>query len=199
MADALFRYNGSDYYVALVMAFEQGYRTGVFVTPSPPPPDPGPAVVRTARTGVTRTPQASRDAAPRPSGDSGGGTTDTDGGPAPSPTPAGTPRSTPTPTPTATPTPTPTPTPTAPVVVDRHGTWTQCDPGWCLGTLVLDLGDPGRLGGTAPADLDGDTAVETWSDELAGLVGREVDLQGTDVTGAAPTFRVTSIDGHPLP
>jgi hypothetical protein len=85
------------------------------------------------------------------------------------------------------------------VVVDRHGTWTQCDPGWCLGTLVLDLGDPGRLGGTAPADLDGDTAVETWSDELAGLVGREVDLQGTDVTGAAPTFRVTSIDGHPLP
>lgn len=35
---AIFRYNPSDYYVALVQAFERGYRTGVFVLPSPPPP-----------------------------------------------------------------------------------------------------------------------------------------------------------------
>ncbi|MGZ4473704.1 MAG: lytic transglycosylase domain-containing protein [Nocardioidaceae bacterium] len=38
MASAIYRYNPSDYYVALVMAFEKGYRTGAFVIPSPPPP-----------------------------------------------------------------------------------------------------------------------------------------------------------------
>jgi membrane-bound lytic murein transglycosylase B len=32
---AVFRYNPSDYYVALVTAFARGYRTGVFVIPSP--------------------------------------------------------------------------------------------------------------------------------------------------------------------
>ena len=35
-AAAIFRYNQDDYYVALVQAFEVGYRTGVFVIPSPP-------------------------------------------------------------------------------------------------------------------------------------------------------------------
>ena len=38
MRASIFRYNHSDYYVDLVMAFEQGYRTGTFVIPSPPPP-----------------------------------------------------------------------------------------------------------------------------------------------------------------
>jgi hypothetical protein len=38
MRSAIYRYNQSDYYVALVMAFERGYRTGAFVIPSPPPP-----------------------------------------------------------------------------------------------------------------------------------------------------------------
>ncbi len=38
MRTAIFAYNHSDYYVDLVMAFEQGYRTGTFVIPSPPPP-----------------------------------------------------------------------------------------------------------------------------------------------------------------
>ena len=33
MAAAIYRYNQDDYYVALVMAFERGYRTGVFVMP----------------------------------------------------------------------------------------------------------------------------------------------------------------------
>ena len=33
--NAVFRYNPSDYYVALVTAFARGYRTGVFVIPSP--------------------------------------------------------------------------------------------------------------------------------------------------------------------
>ncbi len=38
MRSSIFRYNHSDYYVDLVMAFEAGYRTGTFVIPSPPPP-----------------------------------------------------------------------------------------------------------------------------------------------------------------
>jgi membrane-bound lytic murein transglycosylase B len=40
MRAAILSYNHSDYYVALVEAFEQGYRTGTFTIPSPPPPPP---------------------------------------------------------------------------------------------------------------------------------------------------------------
>lgn len=36
MGRAAFRYNQSDYYVALVLAYERGYRTGVFVIPADP-------------------------------------------------------------------------------------------------------------------------------------------------------------------
>ena len=43
---AVYSYNASDYYVALVLAFAKGYRTGVFVIPSPPPaPGAGDGVV----------------------------------------------------------------------------------------------------------------------------------------------------------
>jgi membrane-bound lytic murein transglycosylase B len=42
MEAAILGYNHSDYYVSLVMAFEEGYRTGSFTIPSPPPP-PGDA------------------------------------------------------------------------------------------------------------------------------------------------------------
>ncbi|MBV9830742.1 MAG: lytic transglycosylase domain-containing protein, partial [Marmoricola sp.] len=38
MARAAFRYNHSDYYVQLVLSFQNGYDTGVFSVPSPPPP-----------------------------------------------------------------------------------------------------------------------------------------------------------------
>src|SRR3954469_23711889 len=38
MEAAILGYNHSDYYVSLVMAFEEGYRTGSFTIPSPPPP-----------------------------------------------------------------------------------------------------------------------------------------------------------------
>ncbi len=37
-ARAAFRYNHSDYYVDLVLAFDAGYQSGVFALPSPPPP-----------------------------------------------------------------------------------------------------------------------------------------------------------------
>ncbi len=39
MSRAAFRYNHSDYYVALVLSFQAGYATGVFSLPSPPPPE----------------------------------------------------------------------------------------------------------------------------------------------------------------
>ena len=43
---AVYSYNASDYYVALVLAFAKGYQTGVFVIPSPPPaPGAGDGVV----------------------------------------------------------------------------------------------------------------------------------------------------------
>ena len=46
---AVFRYNPSDYYVALVTAFARGYRTGVFVIPSPDlPPTADDAAKKTA-------------------------------------------------------------------------------------------------------------------------------------------------------
>jgi hypothetical protein len=38
MRAAIFHYNPSNYYVALVSAFARGYATGVFTIPSPPPP-----------------------------------------------------------------------------------------------------------------------------------------------------------------
>jgi membrane-bound lytic murein transglycosylase B len=44
---AVFRYNPSDYYVALVTAFARGYRTGVFVIPAPEP-DPAVAAAHVA-------------------------------------------------------------------------------------------------------------------------------------------------------
>ena len=48
---AVFRYNPSDYYVALVTAFARGYRTGVFVIPSPdlPPTAAGVAKKQAAK------------------------------------------------------------------------------------------------------------------------------------------------------
>jgi membrane-bound lytic murein transglycosylase B len=47
---AVFRYNPSDYYVALVTAFARGYRTGVFVIPSPDlPPSADDAAKKTAK------------------------------------------------------------------------------------------------------------------------------------------------------
>ncbi|NUR06556.1 MAG: hypothetical protein HOQ45_06050, partial [Nocardioidaceae bacterium] len=49
---AVFSYNASDYYVSLVLAFARGYRTGVFVIPSPPvepaPPKAKPAKAKPA-------------------------------------------------------------------------------------------------------------------------------------------------------
>lgn len=75
MRGAVYRYNQSEEYVDLVLAFEAGYRTGVFVMPSPPPPPPpppveetGPAKKRPVRADADRTPARPRaDRTKRPS------------------------------------------------------------------------------------------------------------------------------------
>lgn len=201
MADALFRYNGSDYYVSLVMAFEQGYRTGVFVTPSPPPP-PGDAAATDVRRAAQPRHRAAADRAAAPVGSSrdagsGSGTTARDEG-----ADSGTPTTGVSPQPSPSPTPTPTPKPPAPAVVDRSGTLTRCgenQAAWCLDTLLLDLGDPASLASPAPRDLDGINGTRSWAEELTGLLGTTVALSGEDVTGATPTLRVSTVNGVPLP
>ena len=55
MARAAFRYNHSDYYVQLVLSFQNGYTTGVFAVPSPPPP-PAKKVVKKATKTVKKAP-----------------------------------------------------------------------------------------------------------------------------------------------
>jgi len=170
MKAAIFRYNPSDYYVALVMAFETGYRTGVFVLPPPPAPEPAPATTarrhkrghhhRAATT--VRTPAPSPTAAPHHHTSS----------PSPSPT---APKPSPTPKP---PKPSPSPTGPAPLeLVGLTGTLASCPAGWCLDGTALDLGPDAQLAATAAADYDGDGSTETVADELAGLAGTSVSVQ----------------------
>jgi hypothetical protein len=78
MRASILRYNHSDYYVDLVMAFERGFRTGVFVIPAPPPPpetgeparDEKPKRKREddAKPGA-KAPKPSKDPKPKPSKD----------------------------------------------------------------------------------------------------------------------------------
>ncbi|MFP5252583.1 MAG: lytic murein transglycosylase [Actinomycetes bacterium] len=168
---AIFRYNPSDYYVALVQAFERGYRTGVFVLPSPPPPPDEtdrPRKKRKPRETVRETREATTPPrSPKPSGD--GSVTPTSPKPSPKPSP--------TPTPTKQPSPTPSPTADGPELVTLTGTLTACDGGWCVGGTRLDLGPDAQGGADAAHDYDGDTVIETNAGELDGLVGRSVSVQ----------------------
>jgi hypothetical protein len=150
MARAAFRYNHSDYYVQLVLSFENGYTTGVFAVPSPPPPPAKKVAKKKATKAVKPAPHVA----------------------VPTPAKPVVPTTKPTPTP---PTPTPTPTPT-PQVGSFTGT-VQALPnasGYALvvpdvGSLILDLGT-GRLDNQATADYDGDGTVETNGHEMEGLV-----------------------------
>jgi hypothetical protein len=161
MARAAFRYNHSDYYVQLVLSFQNGYRTGVFAVPSPPPPAPKKkaAAVKHKTRKVTHKPT-------RPASK-------------PKPTPAvkPTPKPAPTPKPTPKPSPKPTPTPSGPRLSQVGGTWQACGPDFCLGTTVLDLGPQNVSGDHARADFDGDGNVESNGQEFAGLVDKHVNLQ----------------------
>ena len=189
MRAAIFRYNQSDYYVDLVMAFEEGYRTGVFVIPSPPveeepeeatPDEPGPGKGK----GQGAAPATSAAPAPGPGGQPGGKDDQGKTGPGKGGPATGQPGKGDQDKGGSTTPPAPTPsTPPAPKLVAMSGALAACGAGWCLGGSTLDLGPAAQLQAPAPADLDGDGAVESTADELAGLAGTSVQMlvgAGTD-------------------
>lgn len=174
MARAVFSYNHSDYYVALVMAYQRGYETGVFFIPSPPPPpgaDDGlPDVTAAAKQGSpTKKQPAKQQQQPtkKPPVKT----------PAPTqPTAPAQPKETTAPTPVVVAQPEPDPTPTGPRLTFDTGSFTACGDGYCLGGLHLDLGPAAQLGRQAAHDYDGDGTSESNAEEFAGLVGTSVRL-----------------------
>jgi membrane-bound lytic murein transglycosylase B len=199
---AIYRYNQDEYYVALVGAFEVGYRTGDFALPAPTEDevDKTDRTDRTDRTDsekkrskvrkVKKGDRAKPSVKPRP-----------ESKPAPKPTP----KPTPPPRPTTQPTPRPAPTRPAPepapkpVPVEQTGVLTACEGGWCLAGALLDLGavaEAARATRVAAGDFDQDGTVETNGIELEGLAGREVTL--VVVPGEAASMEVISVNGVPL-
>ena len=192
MSAAIFRYNPSDYYVSLVMAFERGYRTGVFVIPSPPAPvqaaAAGPAKHHahhakkhaTASSKHKAAKHATTSAQPKPS-------TTPSSKPAPKPT-----QSKPSPAPSKSPSPSPSPSPSQDTLelVSLSGQLDACGTTWCVGGTELDLGPAGQLAATAATDFDGDGAKESNADELTGLVGTSMDLRVKKGTAPAVVYLV---------
>jgi hypothetical protein len=186
---AIFRYNPSDYYVALVQAFERGYRTGVFVMPSPPPPagqDDAKRKKRRHDDSGTTTKRDTRDGRDT----SGSSQPKQDDSPAPKPAPKPTPK--PSPSPTPKPSPSPSPTPSAPTLVALSGQLSACGTGWCAGGKGLDLGPSGQLGAKAAHDYDGNGTVGTNIEEFTGLAGQQVTVQVDSGTTTVYVF-----DGKP--
>lgn len=192
---AIFRYNPSDYYVALVQAFERGYRTGIFVLPSPPPPADEAHQARkhqhrhhagdgagTKHSSGSGTKGSTSTASPKPSANDD-----------PTPKPSSSPKPSPKPSPTPSPSPTPDPTPDTVVLATETGTLDWCSGALCVGSRQLDLGPESQLSAKAATDYDGDGGVETNNDELAGLVGTSVTVRYGD--GTAPAV-VYLINGH---
>jgi membrane-bound lytic murein transglycosylase B len=182
MARAAFRYNHSDYYVALVLSFAHGYATGVFVQPTPPPP-PGQdnKAAQVVQAAATSTPKPGKPAPAKPAATAPAKPV----APAPS-TPGGSgagPGSTPTPTPS-------TPSPSAPPQPE-DGDWTGQlqvrGDGFVLGDWTLDL--DGRAGDAAAADWDGDGTVGSVKDELTGLDGRRITVHGAKLSGTVTYAR----------
>jgi hypothetical protein len=179
MERSVLSYNHSEYYVALVLAFEKGYRTGSFAIPSPPPPaEDGPARSDDGKTKgggkgdrPARDPGNDRDesADDRDESETGGGK------------PSG-----------GAPSPTPTPTPG---VVTRTGLLTHDGEAWRLDDRSLDLG-PEFRSTELLADYDRDGHVEPVTDELLGLeaAGEPVTLEVR--SGTSPLV-VVRIDGLP--
>ncbi len=189
MDAAIRSYNNSAYYVDLVEAFAHGYETGVFVIPSPPPapdvsadaPKLTPKVVKVDKHGKPvktvkggKTGSGGKHAGSATGGahhgSGGGSSSGPAGGSAGGSTSGGTHTgssgggSTPSSTPTPTPTPAPQPTSYA-------GALTDCGGSFCVAGQALDWGP---LDATASSDFDGDGAVESRHDELAGLLGQAV-------------------------
>ena len=183
---AIFSYNPSGYYVDLVSAFARGYRTGVFVIPSPPvAAGAGDGVVhlRAAKAAkAAKAARAARAAAKRRAiaarlkarahahaqaqaraqrAHRHAHPSRPPRHPHPHP-PSGTPgrRRHPPPASEADPTPQP------PKLLTARGPVTKSGSGWKIGSVALSVSD---LSSIAPKDWDGDGVAESMSDEFDGL------------------------------
>ena len=188
MARAAFRYNHSDYYVQLVLSFQNGYTTGVFAVPSPPPP----AEEKTTTAASTK---KKKSATSSTSADQVSGSTKpptSSGSPSskPSPTPGANPGANSGANPGSTPPATPAPTPT-PEINDFTGVLRSVGSGYTLDNVDLDLGT-GRMGTPATADYDGDQTIETNGQELDGLVagGGQLTLHGSKLNGVITVDKI---------
>jgi len=189
MSAAIYRYNQDDYYVALVKAFERGYRTGVFIMPAPPAPDKDHKSDRHRKKKRAAERDRSRPASDSPTGTKSPGSNT---GSETAPEPSGD-----TSTPAPKPPPSPAPTPTAPKLTSVTGTFESCgDPGeWCLGSTPLDLG-PVVLTDPAAEDFDDDGTTGKNADEFAGLsVKIEVTLLvELKASGEAVVYVIDAMD-----
>jgi membrane-bound lytic murein transglycosylase B len=200
MRAAIFRYNASDEYVALVMAMEKGYRTGAFIVPpSVVADEPADGPDRNsgggrghAQHGDGRPHGSAGTTSPASGGGGGGhGGANSPGGSSTSGGGSGNgggthPSSPPSPTPSTGPKPT---------AEEKSGTLAQCGTEWCLDGWALDLGGDATLGQTAAHDYDGDSVPgETNQQELAGLSGSRVT-----VVVRFGTATVTEVQGLPYP
>ncbi len=206
MAAAIYRYNQDDYYVALVMAFERGYRTGVFVMPPPPVVEEEQEPRRKKKDRDGKRTDAQRDRVrDRDRGTTSDATQDTKSQPKPdatpttkpTPKPTTSPTPTPKPKPTPSPSPKPTPEPTTPPepdLVPVSGAFASCGTDtWCTGGTTLDLG-PVVLGAAAADDFDGNGTTGTNADELAGLAGKDVTLLAEKTsTGVAVVYTINGM------
>jgi membrane-bound lytic murein transglycosylase B len=177
MRAAIFRYNASEEYVALVMAMEEGYRTGVFIMPAPVVTDePGDRTTRKNRSDRKdgKRGKGPRDSAGTSSSPTSGGKSS--GGTAPNPNQSGGSSSpggggggtSPSPSPDPSPEPKPEPKePKPPATVPVSGTLAPCEsgPGWCL------FGPDNPNGWTL--DLRGNAQLEQ---ECEALSGQEVTV-----------------------
>ena len=197
MARAAFRYNHSDYYVALVLSYAKGYETGVFALPSPPPaPGSGDGHPHGRRhdgksqekgNGTDKKPAHTRasDQPVRPAATTRH---------RPTPSSSSSPSKPPKPVPPK-PSPSGSPTTGAPRQVTLQGPWNVCGNGYCVGGTPVDLGPVG-MGAPAPKDLDGDGTVENRTQELAGLVGADVQVV-VEVVGASAPGTLIQVNGTP--
>ena len=193
MSAAIHRYNQDDYYVALVKAFERGYRTGVFIMPAPPAPEEDQKSHRSKKKKRAAERDRSRPASNRPTGTKAPGS-NTDPAPAPKPS-RGT--SAPAPKPAPKPKPSPTPTPIGPKLTSVTGTFQSCEApsGWCLGSTPLDLGTV-VLTDNAADDFDANGTTGTNTDEFTGLSakGEVTLLVEQKSTGVAVVYVIDGMD-----
>jgi hypothetical protein len=193
MERSILAYNHSDYYVALVMAFEDGYRTGSFSIPSPPPPVEEPAE-RPAAGKPKPKPAGDRpkpDAQPKPKPEP-----DPKSQPQPEPQPK--PKPKPDPKPAPGPKPKPKPKPVPPAETSKTGHLSHDGGGltWLFDGQPLDLGGEARLQATSTIDFDEDGTLEEVAEELVGLVGLVgPKVEVTWTTGTSP-LHVTAIAGY---